>query len=210
MGKGNHFIVAGKNHIVFANNRATTDGVHADFVLFPLHAASMAVIDIVIAIVFHFIDGICQHDCRAARCINFLIVVLFHDFNVKLVAQNGSCPLCQFDQQVNAQGHIKGEKDRNLFGCCVNLCNLCFTVTSGCQYQCNVMGKRIVQQHIQRRRVGKVDDDIRLFRQLFRSFYDWKAVILFGVAVNPSDDRAIFPFCNAASEGVPHFSVCTA
>ena len=81
MGKQNGFAGAVKAHFMLARHRTTPDGMNADFRLFPFFGAGMAAENgLGLGILYRIIE----HQRRAAGGIHFLIMMLFHNFNIEI------------------------------------------------------------------------------------------------------------------------------
>ena len=103
MGERDDLVVARKDHFMLADNGAAAHGVNANLALFALFALCVAIVHILRFAVAHGSKRIGKHQSRAARRINLLIVVLFDDLNVELVAEHLCRLFCKLQHQVNAE-----------------------------------------------------------------------------------------------------------
>ena len=113
----------------------------------------MAVIHIMVFVVQRFVNGVGNHDCCTAGCVDLLIVVLFHDFDIELTAQYSCRFLCKLYQQVDAQRHIESEKYRDLLCSRLNFSDLLLLIAGCRQNQSHIVHQCIFQKSIQRGRI---------------------------------------------------------
>ena len=85
---------------MLTDNRTAAHGMNANFICFTLFYYRMAVIHILICITSSLIDRVRKHDGCTAWGVNFLIMMLFNNFNIKLSAKNRSCLFDQFCKQI--------------------------------------------------------------------------------------------------------------
>ena len=137
MGKADHFISPGKDHLVLAHNGAPSNGVEADLVGFPLFPLAVTLVNIGRFFFHHRSDGIDQHQSSAAGSIQLAVVVLFDNFNVKAASQYPNGGFGQLGEQINAQRHIGGKEDRDMGGSLMNLLDLLGTHSGGGKHQGN-------------------------------------------------------------------------
>ena len=164
MGERDDLVVAGKNDFVLADDRATAYGVQADLAFFALFALRMAVVDVLGFAVAHRGDGVGQHERRAARRVDFLVVVLFDDLDVKLVAEHLRGLFGKLDQKIDAERHVarienglglRGRFQRfDLFG----------AVAGRAEHGGDAaLLRRIAEDRREEGGVGEVDDHVGLF-----------------------------------------------
>ena len=103
MGERDDLVVARKDHLMLADNGAAAHGVNANLAFFALFALCVAIVHILRFAVAHGSKRIGKHQSRAARRINLLVVVLFDDLNVELVAEHLCRLFCKLQHQVNAE-----------------------------------------------------------------------------------------------------------
>ena len=97
------------------HNRAAAHSGNTDFIFITSHTLRAAVVFVVIASVHCLVDGISQCQRGSTRRIQLLVVMFFHDFNIKAcVGQNFSRILYQLHQSIDAKGHISGTQDCGL------------------------------------------------------------------------------------------------
>ena len=105
MAEGDDIIRATEQHLMVAHDAAAAHGADADLLRVALLADSGTVINIVVCAVVLFVDGVSQHQSRAAGSVQFVVMVLLNDLDVVVCAQNGRCTFAQLGQDVDAHGH---------------------------------------------------------------------------------------------------------
>ena len=103
MGERDDLVVARKDHLMLADNGAAAHGVNANLALFALFALCVAIVHVLRFTVAHGSKRIGKQQSRAARRVNLLIVVLFDDLNIELVAEHLCRLFCKLQHQVNAE-----------------------------------------------------------------------------------------------------------
>ena len=107
-------------------------------------------------------DLVGDHQSRAARRVELLVVMRFDDLDVETGVEDLGRFFRQFGDQVDADRHVGGEEDRN--GLCrfIDLCQLLVVEAGRADDNGDFIGEGIRQDAVQRDRVREVDDDIGL------------------------------------------------
>ena len=112
-----HFVLSREDHIMVAHNGAAADSGNADLFDRSLLSSHCAVIDILILISERFVCSVRKSQRSAAGSVDLLVVVFFHDLDVKARRRELGCRLGdQSLQEIDADRHIGGLEDRCLFG----------------------------------------------------------------------------------------------
>ena len=77
----------GKDDLMLAYNGAASYRMNADLVPGALFALGVPVIFVLHGVVDFLAHGVCQHQCCAAGSVDLLIMVLFHNLNIKVRSQ---------------------------------------------------------------------------------------------------------------------------
>ena len=107
---------AAEQYLMVAHDAAAAHGADADLLGVALLADGGAVIDVMVCAVVLFVDGVSQHQGRAAGSVQLVVMVLLNDLDVVVCAQNGRCTLAQLGQDVDAHGHIGALEHRDAAG----------------------------------------------------------------------------------------------
>ena len=117
MGKGDDLILPCENHVMISYYCTTAHRRKSNFFFVSFLPSGASVINIGVFIIKFFIDGIRQRQRGAAGGIHLLVVVLFHNFDVKASrGQHASRFLQKLQQQVDSQRHIGRFQNRRLTG----------------------------------------------------------------------------------------------
>ena len=111
--EGDHLIRAAEQHFVIAHDAAAAHRADTDLLRVTLLADGGTIVHIVIFAIILLVDGIGQHQCSAAGSIQLVVVVLLHDLNVVIRAQNRRSTLAQLGQHIDAHGHVRAFEHRN-------------------------------------------------------------------------------------------------
>ena len=87
--KLDHFVCSGKDHFMLTYDITAANCGNTDLFRITLFSSVASVVSIMIGIPQCLIHTVCQCQSRAARCIQFVFVMLFYDFHIK------SC-FCQY------------------------------------------------------------------------------------------------------------------
>ena len=105
--KFNYLILSGENHFMLSDNVASTNRRYSNFVFIPLLALLASVIGIGICLIQCLIHGIRQCQCRAARCIQLLVMMFLYDLHIKPCRCEHLCRFFeQFHQSIDSERHI--------------------------------------------------------------------------------------------------------
>ena len=181
-------VAAAEQHAVLADDRAAADSGNADLVRRTLFAALVAVVDIFSLVGQGGGNCVCEHDRRAGRRVELLIVVLLDDLNVVLVAENGSRLLEQLAHQVDADGHVARTEYRNGGGGCADAVKLLGAVAGGADHDRQTARLTVIEQTLGQRGVRKVDDNIAVTLILRKILVDREICVLFGANIKADSD----------------------
>ncbi len=193
---------------MFADNIAAPDRVDTDLLFITLFAVSVAVIDI-LRICFDLCNRIRNHQCRTAGRIQFLIMVLFHDFNIKAFPENGGGFFGQLDNQIDTEGHIAGIEHRNFLCGGLDLFFLLLTVAGGADHNRHFLCQCKPQHGFQYSRIGKIHDYIRLAArlvQLVKGLGIGKVSLLRRNKVNTAYNADILSVFGGTQDTFAHFA----
>ncbi|EKD37506.1 MAG: hypothetical protein ACD_75C01103G0002 [uncultured bacterium] len=104
------FTGTGEEHGMLTDDIRRPDGLYPDFMGFSLadYAAAFEHEDVVKIPVHPFRCHLGKLQGRAARCIFFLVMVGFDNFDIVVVAQDGGGLFHQFEEDIHADRHIGG------------------------------------------------------------------------------------------------------
>ena len=77
-----------KNNLVLANYRAAANSVDTDLIFGTLFAVCVSVIHILGLLAESLGDPIRKHERGSAWSVDFLVMVLFYDFDIKAVSEH--------------------------------------------------------------------------------------------------------------------------
>jgi len=100
-------------HLMLARHRAAADGKQADLVFVPALGAVVTAVDRHALGIF---DGVIEHIGGAAGSVQLLVVVLFHDLDIKAGEQFRSLFAEQFEH-MHAKAQIGASENGNLSRC---------------------------------------------------------------------------------------------
>ena len=169
----------------------------------------MTVIFVDISRVAGFIDRLRQHDCRSGGRVHFLIMMLFDDFDIKLIPEHPNCLRAQGRQKIDAKRHIEGEKHGSLFCGLFDACNLLRRI-AGCRRNNRCLrpfciGKQIVKN----RRRRKINNHIRLFITGGKVLVNRKSIVHLYIQIDSCDNFHVAAFRHTGRNHMAHFTVCT-
>ena len=187
-----------------SHDAAAAHRADADFLGVALPPYRRTVVNIVVSPVVFLVDGIGQHQGRAAGSIQLVVMVLLHDLNLIICAQDGRGTLAQFRKNVDAHRHIgtfeHRDRARKLHDPELQLLRkaggtdhdgelVSFTVGQGLFYGC---------------RGTEVDDDISLAVQLFQAVVNGDTVLFTLLNVNTGHNAAVIPLGDHLAQRMTH------
>ena len=206
MAQGQHFLGTAEQHIVLTHNAAATHRADTQLLRAALLAHLRAVVDILIAVASLGVDGIGDHQGRAAGGIQFIVMVLFDDLNVKLAAQDLRSLAGQLDQHIDAQRHVGAAEDGR-FGAGILQHGLVLGgKAGGADHAGHAMDGTILYR---RHRTGggrKVDDGIDL-GQALKPGINGDIADLTSLTVHTGHHAAILAGCNFFDQRMAHAAV---
>lgn len=101
----------------------------------------------------------------------------FGNFDVKAVFEGRSRSLEGADQHVDAQRHVCGLEDRNLFRSGFNLCLIVFRKSRRRDDNRSLCFKRVSENLRESGEMRKIDDHIRFFRNIGRIFVNREGTV---------------------------------
>ena len=93
MAEGDDLVRAAEQHLVVTHDAAAAHGADADLLGVALLTDGRTVIDVVVSAVVLLIDGVGQHQSRAAGSVQLVVMVLLDDLDVIVCTQNGRSAL---------------------------------------------------------------------------------------------------------------------
>ena len=75
----------------------------------------MTVVNVFGRFVKLFFNLVRNHQRRSAGCVDFLIMMLFDNFNIKIILQNSCRLTCKRGDEIYAERHIRRVKNGNFF-----------------------------------------------------------------------------------------------
>ena len=187
-----------------AHDAAAAHGADADLLGVALLADSGTVINIVVCAVVLLVDGVSQHQSRAAGSVQFVVMVLLNDLDVVVCAQNGRCTLAQLGQDVDAHGHIGALEHRDAAGELDELQLQFLGKTGGADHDGQLVSLTVGQSLLDSCRSAEVDDDVALAVQLVQTVVHGDAVHLAVLHVDAGHDAAILTLGDHLAQHMAH------
>ena len=202
--ESDHFIWTAEQHFVITHDAAATHGADTDLLRVALLTDGGTIIHIVIFAIILLVDGISQHQCSAAGSIQLVVVVLFHDLNVVIRAQNRRSALAQLRQHIDAHGHVRAFEYRNGAGQLHHLELQLFRKAGSAYHNGQLVGLAVGQSLFYGRRGAEIDDHIALAVQLFQTVVHGDTVLIAVLQVDAGDHAAVLTLCDHITQHMAH------
>ena len=151
-----------------------------------------------------FVDGVGQHQSRAAGGIQLVVVVLLHDLHIIRGTQNGRRALAQLGQHIDADGHIGALEHGHRAGQLHDLELQLFGQTGGAYHDGQLVGLAVGQGLFHGSGGAEVDDHIALAVQLFQAVVNGDAVLLAVLHIDAGNDTAVLPLGDHLAQHMSH------
>ena len=139
-----------------------------------------------------------------------MIVVHLQDFHIEIIAQNGGGLFRQLHKKADPQGHIGAPENRNDPGGIPDFLHLLGRQAGGGDDRRKPVLPGIGEDAVQRRRVGEVDDGVRLDAAVGGVGVNGKTRMAFGVDIEARHDFAVAAFGDTGGDDPSHLSVASA
>ena len=211
MRERDHLVIAGENDLVLADDRAAADGVQADLALPALFPLGVAVVHILRFAVAHAGDGVGQHERRAARRVNLLVVVLLDDLDVELAAEYLGRLFRKLDQKVDAERHVARIKDGLRLRGGLQRFHLLCAVAGRAEHGGNAALLRgVAEDRREEGGVGEIDDDVDRLLDRLDLRVIWKSGGSVADQIHARRDRAVRTVGDELLHGAPHLAEASA
>ena len=132
------------------------------------------------------------------------MVVLFHDLNVVIRAQNRRSALAQLRQHIDAHGHVRAFEHRNGAGQLHHLELQLFRKAGSAYHNGQLVGLAVGQSLFYGRRGAEIDDHIALAVQLFQTVVHGDTVLIAVLQVDAGDHAAVLTLCDHITQHMAH------
>ena len=190
-----------------AHNAAAAHGADAQFLRAALLAHSVAVIDILIFAASFLVDGICDHQSGSAGGIQLVVMVLLHNFDIKLAIKQLGRTAGQLDQHIYANRHIGAAEHRHLLAGLFHHSLVLFAQTGRAKHARHTMCRAELCRVHRTGRGSKINYDSLCLRQIFQRSVNRDIPDLTGFLVHTGNNAAIAAGRDLFHKGMAHTAV---
>ena len=140
-----------------------------------------------------------------------MIMVFFHDFNIKVITKKLGRFFGEFHLQIYAQRHIRGKKYGDMSGVFCDHHFVVGRIACGGEYNSNIFGLRKLKQAKERLRTRKINDHVYRVDDVRKIFIDRKRIVMrLRHFIHAGHDHHIFRLGYAGCERLSETPVYTA
>ena len=177
---------------MISDDGSAADRRDTDLLLRPLLSPSGAIVYVLISAPARFIADICKGNRCSAGRIQFLIVVLLDNLDIKSrLRQRGRRFGKDLEKHVYAERHIRGAENGNLFRGLLHLPYLLFRKSGCAENERDFLLLRIGKESVRRLCIREVNDDIRALLYLAKAPVNRKCAVGFTEGIHACNNRQI-------------------
>ena len=193
--EGDDLILTCEDDIMNTRQCATTNCADTKLLVRTGCLPLRAVINVGQPVIECFIDRICQCQCGTGRSVHLAMVVLLDDLDVEaLLIELLRRGLHELEKQVHTDRHIRTAQDRSLLRELLYTCDLVLRKTGRALHEGLTALLHIVEQTVDRRCHGEIDDHIEVLLHRIEAAIHREAdrrIIEVILTVDTRDDRRI-------------------